>query len=92
MRRISSFAGIAFLVGVTGSPGFAAGAVEHGKVAFDVAPDGQRIVFSAADGDLYLFFLDTRHVDRRVVCSSQTQFVSWGDADDGETRERIGSW
>jgi Tol biopolymer transport system component len=64
MRSISSLAVVALLIGVTGSPGCAAGAVEHGNVAFDVSPDGKRIVFSAADGDLYLFDLETRHVDR----------------------------
>src|ERR1051326_2965814 len=31
--------------------------VEHENVAFDVAPDGRSIVFSAADGDLYLYVL-----------------------------------
>jgi hypothetical protein len=31
--------------------------VEHGNVAFDISPDGERIVFAAADGDLYLFNL-----------------------------------
>ncbi len=52
MRLISLLALSALLIGVTGSPGCG---VEHENVAFDVAPDGKRIVFSAADGDLYLF-------------------------------------
>lgn len=38
------------------------GQVEHGNVAFDVSPSGRTIVFSAADGDLYLFPLETRRV------------------------------
>lgn len=38
--------------------------VEHYNVAFDVAPRGDKIVFSAADGDLYLFNLTTRAVSR----------------------------
>jgi Tol biopolymer transport system component len=64
MRSISSLAVVTLLIAVTGSPGCGAGAVEHGNVAFDVSPDGKRIAFSAADGDLYLFHLETRHVDR----------------------------
>jgi Tol biopolymer transport system component len=61
MRSISSIAVVALLIAVTGSPGCG---VEHGNVAFDVSPDGKRVVFSAADGDLYLFHLETQHVDR----------------------------
>ena len=60
MRSISSLAVIAILIGVTGC----LGVVEHGNVAFDASPDGKRIVFSAADGDLYLFQLETQRVDR----------------------------
>jgi Tol biopolymer transport system component len=61
MRSISLLAVSALLIGVTGSPGCG---VEHGNVAFDVAPYGKRVVFSAADGDLYLFHLDSRQVNR----------------------------
>lgn len=38
--------------------------VEHGNVAFDVSPDGRKIVFSAADGDLYLLDLQALQVER----------------------------
>jgi Tol biopolymer transport system component/predicted Ser/Thr protein kinase len=38
--------------------------VEHDNVAFDVSPDGETIVFSAADGDLYLLHLPTSRVSR----------------------------
>lgn len=34
--------------------------VEHGNVAFDISPDGKNIVFSAVDGNLYLFNLQTK--------------------------------
>jgi TolB protein len=64
VRSIPSLAVIALLIGVMGSPGCSSGAVEHENVAFDVSPDGKRIIFSAADGDLYLFHLETKHVDR----------------------------
>ena len=43
----------------------AAGAtVEHGNVAFDVSPDGKSIVFSSADGDLYVLHLTKCDVTR----------------------------
>ncbi len=37
---------------------------EHGLVAFDLSPDGKRIVFSAADADLYLLDLNKSLVTR----------------------------
>ena len=36
--------------------------VEHSNVAFAIAPDGGRLVFSAADGRLCLLNLRTRQV------------------------------
>jgi WD40-like Beta Propeller Repeat len=42
------------------------GEVEHGNVAFDVLPDGRRIVFSAVDGDLYLFHLESQNVEELI--------------------------
>jgi Tol biopolymer transport system component len=38
--------------------------IEHRNVSFDVRPDGTAVVFSSADGDLYLFHLDSRSVER----------------------------
>jgi Tol biopolymer transport system component len=60
VKLIASLAAIATLIGAAQS----IGAVEHGNVAFDISPDGKRIAFSAADGDLYLFHLESRRVDR----------------------------
>ncbi len=57
---ITSIAAVATLIGVS----HCFGAIEHGNVAFDISPDGKQIVFSAADGDLYLFNLETRDVRR----------------------------
>ena len=37
--------------------------VEHRNVAFDVSPDGEKIVFSAADNDLYTLNLKTNQVE-----------------------------
>ena len=48
-------------LGLTGCPS-EHGQVEHANVAFDVSPDGNQIVFSSADGDLYLFHLKTSRV------------------------------
>src|SRR4029434_2312768 len=36
--------------------------VEHWYVSFDIAPSGKEIVFSSADGDLFLFDLKTSEV------------------------------
>ena len=38
--------------------------VEHGNVSIDLSPDGAAVVFSAADGDLYLFTIKTESVTR----------------------------
>lgn len=38
--------------------------VEHGNVAFDVSADGGQVVFSSADGDLYLLRLKSGKVTR----------------------------
>jgi Tol biopolymer transport system component len=64
---------------------FAAGGseVEHGNVSIAVSPDGQRIAFSAADGDLYLLSLDTRRVSRLTktdVTESSPSFSPDGNA------------
>ena len=60
MNSITSLAAVAALIGAAQC----FGAVEHENVAFDVSPDGKQIVFSAADGELYLFHLETRKVHR----------------------------
>ena len=38
--------------------------VEHANVAIDVSPDGRSVVFSSADGDLFLLQLDKQDVRR----------------------------
>ncbi len=67
-RGIRSLAAVATLI----SASHCFGAVEHGNVAFDVSPDGKQIVFSAADGDLYLFNLETRLV-HRLTSTKETE-------------------
>ena len=38
--------------------------VEHGNVSIDWSPDGTSVVFSSADGDLYLFNIESESVTR----------------------------
>src|SRR5262245_57626313 len=40
----------------------AAKGVEHGNVAFDIAPDGEQLAFVAADGHLYLLHMQSLQV------------------------------
>jgi len=53
MRRVARFvlfAGFALsIIGRAASAG--------GDYGFDISPDGRRVIFSATDGDLYLFDL-----------------------------------
>ena len=37
---------------------------EHGNVSIDWSPDGTTVVFSSADGDLYLFNIESESVTR----------------------------
>ena len=37
---------------------------EHGNVSIDVSPDGKTVVFSSADGDLFLFNIKSKSVTR----------------------------
>lgn len=61
MKHSCRLLGVAACLGwVTGCFG---GGVEHYNVAFDVSPDGQKIVFSAVDGDLHLLDLSTSKVE-----------------------------
>ncbi len=61
---VALLAVVAVIVGVPVIFLRAGGQIEHGNVAFDISPDGEHIVFSAADGDLYSLHLKTLHVLR----------------------------
>ena len=48
---------VAGLVVCVGCPRSDISLTEHGNVCIDLAPEGNTVVFSSADGDLYLFDL-----------------------------------
>lgn len=55
---------IASLAIVLGCPGREFADVEHNNVCIDLSPDGETLVFSSADGDLYLFDISKSMVTR----------------------------
>src|SRR5262245_3032099 len=59
--RLSSalLAGLAMVI-IAGCP--AQNQPEHWYVSFDLSPDGKQVLFTAEDGDLYLFHLGTQSV------------------------------
>ena len=72
-------------------------AVEHGNVQFDVSPDGEHIVFVAADGNLYLLHLTSLRV-RQLTKAKDKQFTPAFSPDGksiayaGVTKEDEGSY
>lgn len=61
---LASLIAIAFLILVPGCPSIKNATVEHGNVCIDLSPDGKTLVFSSADGDLYLFDIAASTVTR----------------------------
>ena len=55
MKRSVSVIAIGGLIFLLGCPSVENADVEHSNVCIDLSPDGERLVFSSADGDLYLF-------------------------------------
>ena len=55
---------IASLALVFGCPSVEIAGVEHNNVCIDLSPDGKTLVFSSADGDLYLFDISSSAVTR----------------------------
>lgn len=64
MNRCIAFLVIASALPVLGCPQGEFATVEHGNVCIDLSPNGQSLVFSSADGDLYLFGIATNTVTR----------------------------
>jgi Tol biopolymer transport system component len=58
------FVAIALAVSLVLGRAPAANGVEHGNVAFDIAPDGEHVVFVAADGNLYLLHMRSLQVQQ----------------------------
>jgi len=55
---------IASLTLVLGCPSVENAGVEHNNVCIDLSPDGKTLVFSSADGDLYLFDISSSTATR----------------------------
>ena len=55
MKRSISVIAIGGLIFLLGCPSVENANVEHRNVCIDLSPDGENLVFSSADGDLYLF-------------------------------------
>lgn len=55
MKRSISVIAIGGLIFLLGCPSVENANVEHRNVCIDLSPDGEKLVFSSADGDLYLF-------------------------------------
>lgn len=51
--------------------------VEHGNVCIDLSPDGNSVVFSSADGDLYLFEIATRAITRLTETQRTESYPSF---------------
>ena len=49
---------------VLGCPSVENAGVEHNNVCIDLSPDGKTLVFSSADGDLYLYDIATSTATR----------------------------
>jgi serine/threonine-protein kinase len=56
---------------------------DHGNVSFDLSPDGKHVVFSAADGDLYLLSLPTSRVSRLTQTADEESAPAFSP--DGKT-------
>ncbi len=63
MRHCFSFLVLASLATIFGCP-ISSNSIEHGNVSFDVSPDSETIVFSSANGDLWLFAIKDATLNR----------------------------
>lgn len=64
MLRILCLLAAFSIASFAGCPADELASVEHDNVCIDLAPDGKSVVFSSARGDLFLFDLATRRVER----------------------------
>ncbi len=74
MRLFLSVLVFLFLALSIGCPFAATNTIEHDNVSFDVSPDGETIVFSDADGDLWLYAF----IDRKLTRLTESkELESW---------------
>src|SRR5262245_20921074 len=66
---VCCLSGVYALAGLSSCLWGATNLVEHGNVAFDISPDGEQVVFAAADRDLYLLQLKTSRVSQLTKTS-----------------------
>lgn len=72
MRRCISLPLVGILLTMTGCPAIENAGVEHNNVCIDLSPDGKTVVFSSADGDLYLFDIASK-LAARLTATDRTE-------------------
>ncbi len=89
---------IASLALVLGCPSVENAGVEHNNVCIDLSPDGKTLVFSSADGDLYLFDMsrstatrltDTDHTESYPSFSPDGTQITFSTTDEDSTLSKI---
>jgi TolB protein len=83
MKRCTSIIVVASVLPLLGCPQGENATVEHGNVCIDLSPDGKSIVFSSADGDLYVFGLAANSVTRLTETERKESYPSFSP--DGNT-------
>lgn len=83
MKRCSAIILIASALPLLGCPLGENATVEHGNVCIDLSPDGKSIVFSSADGDLYIFDLAGNSVTGLTETEQTESYPSFSP--DGKT-------
>ena len=83
MKRCTAFIVVASVLPMLGCPNRESSTVEHGNVCIDLSPDGKSIVFSSADGDLYVFGLAAASLARLTETERTESYPSFSP--DGKT-------
>ena len=83
MKRCIAFFVIVSLLPILGCPRNETAFVEHGNVCIDLSPDGKSVVFSSADGDLYLFDIAKTTATRLTETERTESYPSFSP--DGKT-------
>jgi Tol biopolymer transport system component len=83
MKRCIALIVMASVIPILGCPRGENAGVEHGNVCIDLSPDGRSLVFSSADGDLYLFDIATKTATRLTETERTESYPSFSP--DGKT-------